>query len=431
MTTRSRRTPRRPRLSRRANLPALELTEPILYELLLAEIALQRGQRRPRRADLRRSRASARRTRASRAARWRWPISRARRSIALEAARVWHEADPAVAAGAADARRSAGRRAQRGRRRALPREAAGRATARRGERLPAARAPARRQSRQGGQPARGAQPRRASIRTCRRRTSRVAQAALAANDEAAALAETRRAAKLQPDWEVAAIFEAQILQRRSPQEASAALAAFLAKYPKAREARLAYARVLCRRAQVRRGARRVRDAARRQPGQRRRHLRGGAARGAAQGLPDRREESQAAARPGLPRPERRALHARPDRRGAEALAGRDRVVPEHRARRPVPAVAHAHGRRAWPSRASSTRRARTCSRSMRRGRAARAAARRRGAAAARSEPAPRGLRPARQGARRRSPSSPSCSTTTRSPPRSSSASTCSKATCAS
>ena len=72
----------------------------------------------------------------------------------------------------------------------------------------------------------------------------VAQAALAANDEATALAETRRAAKLQPGWEVAAIFEAQILQRRSPQEASAALAAFLAKYPEAREARLAYARAL-------------------------------------------------------------------------------------------------------------------------------------------------------------------------------------------
>jgi Flp pilus assembly protein TadD len=72
----------------------------------------------------------------------------------------------------------------------------------------------------------------------------VAQAALAAEDEKTALAEARRAGELQPGWEVPAIFEAQVLQRRSPAEASASLAAFLAKYPAVREARLAYARVL-------------------------------------------------------------------------------------------------------------------------------------------------------------------------------------------
>ena len=56
--------------------------------------------------------------------------------------------------------------------------------------------------------------------------------------------------------------------------------------------------------------------------QHRRDLRGRPAGGAAQGLRRRRSQPEAPARPRLPRPERRALHARPDRRGAEGLAGR-------------------------------------------------------------------------------------------------------------
>jgi Flp pilus assembly protein TadD len=72
----------------------------------------------------------------------------------------------------------------------------------------------------------------------------VAQAALGAGDEAVSLQAVRRAAALQPDWELAAIFEAQILQRRSPGEAARRLAEFVAKNPKAREARLQYARAL-------------------------------------------------------------------------------------------------------------------------------------------------------------------------------------------
>ena len=59
-----------------------------------------------------------------------------------------------------------------------------------------------------------------------------------------ALVEARRAVQLRPDWEVATIFEAQILQRKSAAQAGALLAAFLQKYPAAREARLAYARLL-------------------------------------------------------------------------------------------------------------------------------------------------------------------------------------------
>ncbi len=72
----------------------------------------------------------------------------------------------------------------------------------------------------------------------------VAQAALAAGDDAAALAAIRQAAALRPEWEMAAIFEAQILQKRSPAEAAKSLGAFIEKNPTAREARLNYARTL-------------------------------------------------------------------------------------------------------------------------------------------------------------------------------------------
>ena len=72
----------------------------------------------------------------------------------------------------------------------------------------------------------------------------LAQAAYAANDEAIALVEVRRAAELRPEWENAALFEAQVLQRSRPDAAAARLAAFLEKQPGSREVRLNYARVL-------------------------------------------------------------------------------------------------------------------------------------------------------------------------------------------
>jgi tetratricopeptide (TPR) repeat protein len=72
----------------------------------------------------------------------------------------------------------------------------------------------------------------------------VAQAASAANDDALALGEVRRAAALQPSWEIAAIYEAQLLQRREPDEAAKRLAGYLEKYPESRDVRLNYARML-------------------------------------------------------------------------------------------------------------------------------------------------------------------------------------------
>ena len=54
----------------------------------------------------------------------------------------------------------------------------------------------------------------------------------------------REALRLRPDWETAALYEAQILQRRSPAEASKRLGEFVDRNPTARDARLSYARVL-------------------------------------------------------------------------------------------------------------------------------------------------------------------------------------------
>jgi tetratricopeptide (TPR) repeat protein len=72
----------------------------------------------------------------------------------------------------------------------------------------------------------------------------VAQAAVAASQDALALTQIREASRLRPDWELAAIFEAQLLQKTSVSAARERLAAFLKLNPKAREARMSYARAL-------------------------------------------------------------------------------------------------------------------------------------------------------------------------------------------
>lgn len=72
----------------------------------------------------------------------------------------------------------------------------------------------------------------------------VARAAWNAGRGEVALAAIREALRLRPDWEGAALFQAQILQARSPQEAAAWYTDYLARHPRAREMRLAYARFL-------------------------------------------------------------------------------------------------------------------------------------------------------------------------------------------
>jgi tetratricopeptide (TPR) repeat protein len=72
----------------------------------------------------------------------------------------------------------------------------------------------------------------------------VAQAAWNAGNQQVSLDEARAALKLRPDWEIAALFVAQVLQRRSNEEALSYLAEYLKAQPGARDARLNYARLL-------------------------------------------------------------------------------------------------------------------------------------------------------------------------------------------
>lgn len=72
----------------------------------------------------------------------------------------------------------------------------------------------------------------------------VAMAAGSAGEQPRALAEARRALELRPDWEQAALLEAQLLSRKNSAEGVASLQAFLERNPQAREVRLHFARAL-------------------------------------------------------------------------------------------------------------------------------------------------------------------------------------------
>lgn len=72
----------------------------------------------------------------------------------------------------------------------------------------------------------------------------LATGAFHAGDNAVALAEVRKAQQLRPDWDVAALFEAQILARNSSADALAALQRFVDQNPKSSEVRLHLARGL-------------------------------------------------------------------------------------------------------------------------------------------------------------------------------------------
>lgn len=225
-----------------ANLPAQELTTPMLYDFLLGEIAAQRGS--PGFAaqtylDL------AKRTRDPRVARRAVEVASFARmhEAALEAARIWHDTDPkspqalqAIVLLLSGARRVDDAEPYLAKLLALDPAAAPNVFMQLGRLLGGS-----------GDPA-------ANLRVMRKLVDRhaslpqahiaLAQAAAAANDEPLALAEARRAAALKPDWELAALFEAQLLQRRSPGEAAKRLGGFLEKYPESRDIRLNYARLL-------------------------------------------------------------------------------------------------------------------------------------------------------------------------------------------
>jgi tetratricopeptide (TPR) repeat protein len=72
----------------------------------------------------------------------------------------------------------------------------------------------------------------------------VAMAAGSAGERSRALAEVRRALELRPDWEMAALLEAQLLSRDSPGDAINALQRFVERNPDSRDAELHLARAL-------------------------------------------------------------------------------------------------------------------------------------------------------------------------------------------
>lgn len=72
----------------------------------------------------------------------------------------------------------------------------------------------------------------------------VAVAATSAGENQRALGEVRKALELRPDWETAALLEAQILASTSSAAAISSLQRFIERYPKAREVQLHLARAL-------------------------------------------------------------------------------------------------------------------------------------------------------------------------------------------
>jgi len=224
-----------------AELPKQDLTETILYEFLLAEVAGQRGNiglSAQAYADL------ARRTRDPRVARRATEIAVYARmsNAAIESARIWHETDPKS-------------------QRALQSLAGLLVNA---GRFDEAQPYLQKLLASGGDPAEAflqlnrtlaaASDKSAALALVQRLAQdypqlpqahfAVAQAAANAQDNEIALAESRRAQNLKPDWEAAVLLEAQLLQRGSNAKALERLAEYLKRYPKSRDVRLNYARAL-------------------------------------------------------------------------------------------------------------------------------------------------------------------------------------------
>ncbi len=226
----------------RPPLPRLELTEQVMFKLMLAEVAIQRGQPEvgvPALLEL------ARETRdprvAQRATEAAWSARYA--DAALEAAGLWLQADPAstrarqvLAALLVSQQKVGEARAHFEKWLASDKENVGQSFLQLSTLL------ARNQDRKAvlelmrslAKP----YPKVPEARLA------LAQAAWNAGDAETALQESSAALKLKPDWEIAALFQAQALQRRSNDEAINFLALYLRDHPQAKDARLNYARLL-------------------------------------------------------------------------------------------------------------------------------------------------------------------------------------------
>ncbi|MDH3287754.1 MAG: tetratricopeptide repeat protein [Betaproteobacteria bacterium] len=228
--------------ARKLPLPDVELNEELLYKLMLAEIAVQRGQ--PHVAvpaylelarDTRDPRIAQRATEVAWNARF--------QSAALEAATIWLQVDPKstrarqiIAALLVNQAKLAEAQPHLEEWLAADRENVGRSFLQLNVLL------ARHKDKPGVlQLMRGLAAQYPDVPEAR---LAVAQAAWNAKDEQLALKEARAALKFRPDWEIAALFVAQVLQRRSDDEAIQYLGGYLEAYPKARDVRLNYVRLL-------------------------------------------------------------------------------------------------------------------------------------------------------------------------------------------
>lgn len=231
-----------PEAEDRATYPNQELTENLLYEYLLAEIAGQRGNvtlSTQAYVDL------AKRTRDPRIARRATEVALYARmsNAAIDAATIWHQAEPSstrALQALAGMMVSVGRYDE-----ALPYLK---------ELLAGTH----------GDPAGGftqltrtlanAQDKQAALKLTQTLAAdypklpeahfAVARMGASAGEDRIALDEVRKARRLRPDSEAAVLLEAQLLQKTSIDQAGAVLAEYVQKYPPAREARLAYARIL-------------------------------------------------------------------------------------------------------------------------------------------------------------------------------------------
>ncbi len=227
---------------RKPQLPAQVLTEPLLFKLMLAEVAVQRGQPNiavPAYLEL------ARETRDPRIAQRATEVAWNARfvSAAIEAAGIWLQADPeatqarqVIAALLVNQEQLAEAQPHLEKWIAADKGDAGQSflqlsslLGRHKDKVAVARLmQALAQAYAGVPEARFA----------------VAQAAWNADDHELSLAEARAALELRPDWELAVLFQAQVLQRRSDAEALQFLADYLKTHPQAKDVRLHYARLL-------------------------------------------------------------------------------------------------------------------------------------------------------------------------------------------
>lgn len=228
--------------NRQVPLPSVELTPSLLYELVAAEIAGQRG---ASAVSLTKYLELARRTRDPRLAQRAAEIAFFERNNAraLEAAELWYEIDPA----SLDASQTlsgllinAGRGEE-----ALPhleRLLSAESTNVAEGFLQLNRLLARNQDRKGTLSI--VQRLAAKYPTVAEAHGAVAQAAANAQEDELAVREAREALRLKPDWEFPAMLAGQLLSKRSAAEASTELAAFLQRNPAAHEIRMALARSL-------------------------------------------------------------------------------------------------------------------------------------------------------------------------------------------